>query len=114
MPTCPWRQTTALKVTGITLKSLREIGRELAEEIERVFEAKVNPRTLISKTIRANRQNDSNGSHDGNKATTPLHPGDSGDKLTPNNVVKLVEKVVKHGLSIREVAAVIRLLADLP
>ena len=103
-----------MKVAGIALKSLREIGRELAAEIERVFEAKVSPGTLLTRAARANKEGVSFETPHENQATTPVNPGDSGDKLTPDSVVQLVEKVVAHGLSIREVAAVIRLLADLP
>jgi hypothetical protein len=38
-----------LKERGDSQKSFRAIGRELAAEIERIFEAKVNPRTLANK-----------------------------------------------------------------
>jgi len=43
------RISEELQDRGETGKSLREIGRELAAEIERVFETKVNPRALEKK-----------------------------------------------------------------
>ena len=82
---------------------MREIGRELAAEIERVFEAKVNPGTLKERARRM--EAGTNVPTDENQATAPLHPGDNGDKITPDTVIPMVEKVVKRGMSIREVVA---------
>lgn len=64
---------------GDTKKSLREIGRELAAEIERVFEAKVNPGTLFERARVADRKLSASENVD----VAPLNPGDSGDKSRP-------------------------------
>jgi len=111
-----------------TGKSLREIGRELAAEIERVFEAKVDPITL---TMRASRMKAvTNVTPPENPATTPVQGGNSGNtedaisevsrlhdeivnaggealveklarRLTPQEVVKEVDAIVKKGMSVR-------------
>lgn len=77
-----------LQDKGETGKSLREIGRELAAEIEKVFEAKVDAGTLFQ---RARRQADTNVSPSENQAATPVQGGDTGDKLSPQEVVKQVD-----------------------
>jgi hypothetical protein len=51
------RITEELEEKGTTGKSLRQIGREISEEIERVFEAKVKPGTIFQA---ARRQADTN------------------------------------------------------
>jgi len=90
-----------LSERGETGKSLREIGRELAAEIERVFEAKVNPETLRSI---ARRSGGSIDPKETNAAPAPLSRGDTGDILTPQRVVEDVDRLVKKGRSIREAA----------
>jgi len=84
-----------------TGKSLREIGRELAAEIEKVFEAKVDAGTLFQ---RARRQADTNVSPSKNPATTPKSVVTSGYKPKPQEVAKRVEALVERGASIREAA----------
>lgn len=99
------RITEELAERGDTGKSLREIGRELAAEIERVFEAKVNPGTLFQKVRRAT---DTNVSTAENPATTPVSTGDSGDAYTPEVVVRKIDALVdKRKVSIREAAAIV-------
>jgi len=61
-------------------------GREIANEIERRFEVKVNPRTLISRVTRANAQADSNESPSENPAPAPVQGGNAGNKLSPQEV----------------------------
>ena len=46
------RISEELEEKEITGKSLREIGREISAEIERIFEAKVKPETLTMKASR--------------------------------------------------------------
>ena len=110
-----------------TGKSLREIGRELAAEIEKVFEAKVSPDTLRK---RAERMGGTNVPDAETPATTPKSVATSGYKedaisevsrlhgeivgagggalveklarrLTPQEVVKEVDSIVKKGMSVR-------------
>ena len=81
-----------------TGKLLREIGRELAAEIEKVFEAKVKPGTLAE---RARRMAATNVSGAENPATTPVQGGNTGNKLSPQEVVKEVDAIVKKGMSVR-------------
>ena len=57
-------------------KSLREIGRVIAAEIEKVFEAKVNPRSLEK---RAERMSATNVAATENQGAPTVKPGDSGD-----------------------------------
>jgi len=77
-----------------TGKSLREIGRELAAEIEKVFEAKVKPGTLAE---RARRMAATNVAGAEPPATMPVQGGNSGNKLSPQEVVKEVDALVKKG-----------------
>ncbi len=100
------RITEELAERGDTGKSLREIGRELAAEIERVFEAKVNPDTLRKKAERI--EGGTNVPTGENPATTPVKPGDSGDIYAPEVVVRKIDALVdKRRMSIREAAAVV-------
>jgi len=83
-------------------KGYREIGREIAAEIERVFETKVNPETIRKRAERL----------DGGTNVPPAPTiGDvcgkvatSGDKLTPEKIVEKVDALVEKGLSTREAA----------
>jgi hypothetical protein len=74
-----------------TGKSLREIGRELAKEIERVFEAKVNPRSLEK---RAGRLTATNVAPDENPTPAPIEAGNTGNKLNAREAVKRVDAIV--------------------
>ena len=62
---------------GDSGKSLREIGREIAAEIERIFEAKVKPTTLISKVQRV--ASDANASQTATAEHDSGNGGDNGD-----------------------------------
>jgi len=77
-------------------------GRELAAEIERVFEAKVNPCTLKERARRM--EAGTNVPTVGNQATTPPNAGDSGDIITPQEVVVRLDVIVKKGKSVRDAA----------
>jgi len=77
-------------------RSLREIGRTIAAEIERVFETKVNPETIKSKVLRARAG--SNEPEAENLDAPTVKPGDSGD------ILREVERKVRSGKSIREAA----------
>lgn len=83
-----------------TGKSLREIGRELAAEIERVFKARVSPNTLRMKASRM--VGGTNVPDSETPATTPVEGGNTGNKLTPKEVVVRVDALVKKGKSVRE------------
>ena len=76
-------------------KSLRESGRVIAAEIEKVFEAKVNPGTIKE---RARRMIGTNVPERENPDTPTVKHGDSGD------IVREVERKVRAGKSIREAA----------
>lgn len=78
-------------------KSLREIGRVIAAEIEKVFEAKVNPMTLTNRASELRRVG--NPTQSENQDAPTVKPGDSGD------IVREVERKVRAGKSIREAAA---------
>ena len=80
-------------------KSLRAIGRELAAEIERIFDAKMNPRGLET---RARRMGAPNGAPAASPQPTTENGADSADNLTPEMIVSAVEKKVKEGKSVRE------------
>lgn len=70
-----------------------------------MFEAKVDP---IALAMRASRMKTvTNVTPPKTPATAPVQAGDSGDNLTADNVILLVEKVVKRGMSIREASAVL-------
>jgi len=47
------RITEELEEKGTSGKSLRAIGKEISKEIERIFEAKVKPGTILTKVARA-------------------------------------------------------------
>lgn len=83
-------------------KGYREIGREIAAEIERVFETKVNPRTVEKRAERMSgatfvAPNPTAGDDCGKG-------GNIGNKLSPQDVVKAVDAEVKKGVSVREAA----------
>lgn len=80
-------------------KSLREIGRVIAAEIEKVFEAKVNPGTILTKVAREAKRTVSNETPAEKLDAPTVKPGDSGD------IVREVERKVRAGKSIREAAA---------
>ena len=77
-----------LSERGDTGKSLREIGRELAAEIERVFDAKMAPDTIRKRAARMPR---TNVQQPETTAATPVQAGNSGNKLTPQEVVVQVK-----------------------
>lgn len=79
-------------------KSLREIGRVIAAEIEKVFEAKVNPITIYSKVRESKIKSDGFQSPVENPDAPTVKRGDSGD------IVREVERKVRAGKSIREAA----------
>jgi hypothetical protein len=85
-------------------KSLREIGRELAKEIEKVFEAKVKPRTLEKK---AGRMGATFVAPPENPGSEPVDVATSGYKPKPQEVAQRVESLVEKGASIREAAKVV-------
>lgn len=121
------RPEEELQERGDTGKSLREIGREIAKEIERVFDAKVNPISLGRRA--AEKDAARNRSHPQTPATAPVQAGNTGNtedaiseisrlhgeicnaggellvetlarKLTPQEVVVQVDAIVKKGKSV--------------
>ncbi|MGE4536177.1 MAG: hypothetical protein AB7D37_03780 [Desulfovibrio sp.] len=70
--------------------NLSAIGRELSKEVDRVFQTKINPDTLRKRAARLTRTNVQG---DETPATTPVKGGDSGDKMTPQEVVKQVDAI---------------------
>jgi len=66
---------------------VRTSAGEIASEIERIFEAKVKPETIKSRILRAG----SNEPQPPTPENDTQNGGDSGDKLTPQEVVKEVE-----------------------
>ena len=94
-----------LQDKGETGKSLREIGRELAKEIEKVFEAKVSPDTLRK---RAERMGGTNVPDTKSPATTPVQGGCTGCKLDPAAVASRIDhmyeakRLGKNRYAIRE------------
>jgi len=85
-----------------TGKGYREIGREIAAEIERVFETTVNPGTIKEKARRMAAGT--------NVPPTPTIGDDCGKvvangcKVTPEKIVEKVDALVEKGLSTREAA----------
>lgn len=75
-------------------KSLREIGRVIAAEIEKVFEAKVSPMTVTMKASRI--QSVTNVTPAENQELPTVNGGDNGD------IARQVERKVRAGKSIRE------------
>lgn len=87
-------------------KSLRSIAGEIASEIERIFEAKVKPTTIVSRVQRA--ASDANASPTATHENDTQNCGDNGDRpysIAPAVLVEKVDAVVKRGKSIREAAA---------
>lgn len=74
-------------------KSLREIGRVIAAEIEKVFEAKVSPMTVTMKASRI--QSVTNVTPAENQEPPTVKGGDSGD------ILGKIERKVRCGQSIR-------------
>ena len=77
-------------------KTKSMVARAISEEIERIFETKVNEETIRSKVRRMSRSNDR---IDENQGAPTVKAGDSGD------IVREVERKVRAGKSIREAAA---------
>lgn len=75
-------------------KSLREIGRVIAAEIEKVFEAKVNPGTILTKVAREARRTVSNETLLENQDAPTVEAGDSGDIIRLVCGVAGIEKAV--------------------
>lgn len=69
-------------------KSLREIGRVIAAEIEKVFEAKVNPMTVTMKASRI--QSVTNVTPTENQGAPTVKPGHTGHKISPTEIVEVV------------------------
>lgn len=65
-------------------KSIVRIATELQAEIEKVFQAKLSITCLRSKV---SRKRCANAQQPGTPATTPVQAGNSGNKLTPQEVV---------------------------
>jgi hypothetical protein len=76
-------------------RSLREIGRVIAAEIEKMFEAKVNPRAVEK---RAERMIATNVAPSESLDAPTVKHGDTGD------ILREVERKVRAGKSIREAA----------
>lgn len=79
-------------------RSIREIGRVIAAEIETMFEAKVSPMTIYGKVRRRKIAADTNVSQTQSPYAPTVKPGDSGD------IVREVDRKVRAGKSIREAA----------
>jgi hypothetical protein len=86
-------------------KSLRAIGRELAQEIERIFEAKVHPNTLRQRATRM--FGGTNVPLDETLTAPTVDAGDTGDKLTPTEVINMMSGLVKSGKSSRDAADIV-------
>jgi len=89
-------------------KSLRAIGRELAAEIERIFETKVNPEMLRFRARKrmagANAPPDATAENDAQKSGCS---GCSGCNLEPAQVVERVDALVAKGVSVRDAATTV-------
>ena len=85
-------------------KSLRAIGRELAAEIERIWEAKVHPRTLEKK---AERMDATNVAPDEIPTAPTVDAGDTGYKIGPAEVIDMMSGLIKSGKSSREAADIV-------
>lgn len=91
-------------------KSLRQIGRELAAEIEKVFEAKVNPRSLEKKAERIGATNVAPQEQPTNqevKVETVETLDPPKIKMTKEEVVVEIDIMVDQGMSIREASKVL-------
>lgn len=84
------------------VRSFTEVSREIQAEIQKRFETVVSLRTLRRKV--SNATVGQLGQHPETPATTPVKGGDSGDKITPQEVVQQVDAIVKKGKSVREAA----------
>lgn len=91
-----------LENKGETGASLREIGRTVAAEVEKYFETKVNPGTILTKAARMAKVV-SNETPSKNPTTTSVSGGDSGDKP---NATAIVKSEIKKGKSVRAAAEV--------
>ena len=94
-----------LESKGDTGISLREIGRTVAAEVEKYFEAKVDPGTIFQKARRID--SDTNVSPTEKAETTVGSGGDSGDSKARQEVVKEVVKEVVNGVPVREAARIV-------
>jgi hypothetical protein len=94
-----------LDTKGETGDSLREIGRKIAAEVEKYFEAKVSPETIKSKALRM--QAGSNEPPQENATNTGDNSGDTGDKLTPVEISAQVEKELPNAGSEREACRIV-------
>ena len=86
-------------------KSLRAIGRELAAEIERIFEAKVDFTTLGKRAARMLRE--TNVPHAENVDAPTADAGDTGYKIGPAEVIDMMSGLIKSGKSSREAADIV-------
>ena len=82
-------------------KSLSEIARAIAAEIERSFETSIKPDTIRK---RAERMSRTNVQGEENKGAPTTAAGYTGYKIGPEEIVEEVEKRVRKGKSIREAA----------
>ena len=89
-----------LKDQPITNKSLRKIGSEIAIEIEKYFEVKINPRTITTKIQR--KKSDSNESHNLTTRNNNKKSGNNGNKIKTIQTIKKVKNKVDKGKSIRQ------------
>lgn len=85
-------------------RSIREIGRVIATEIEKIFEAKVSPMTIYGKVRRRKMEADTNVSGLQNPDEPRVKTGQGGQKINPKNIVEEVDSRVKKGKSIRAAA----------
>lgn len=92
-----------IEAKGESGASLREIGRKVAAEVEKYFEAKVNPRTIEKK---AERVAATNVAPKENTTKTEVKSGDTGDKSTMGEAIKIMKSEVDSGKSTREAAKV--------
>ncbi len=83
-------------------KSLSEIGRTIAAEIQKLFEATVNPDAIRIRAARIKARTNVQATK--TPVTTRVEGGDTGDKFTPQEVVREVDAIVKKGKSVREAA----------
>lgn len=82
-------------------KSLSEIARAIAAEIEKSFETSIKPDTIRKRAERMARTNVQN---EENQGAPTFKPGHTGHKISPTEIVEEVEKRVRKGKSIREAA----------
>lgn len=70
-------------------KSLSEIGRTIAAEIQKLFEATVNPDAIRIRAARIKARTNVQATE--TPATKRVEGGDNGDKFTPQEVVREVD-----------------------